>query len=89
MSETEKRGYRKVRVGVVVSDKMDKTAVVKVERRVRHPEFGKIVTKSKKYYVHDEKNELKVGDKVQIAETRPMSALKRWRISSVIERAVK
>lgn len=89
MSGTEKRGYRKVRVGVVVSDKMDKTAVVKVERRVRHPEFGKIVTRSKKYYVHDEKNELKVGDKVKIAETRPMSALKRWRISAVIERAVK
>lgn len=89
MSGTDKRGYRKVRVGVVVSDKMDKTAVVKVERRVRHPEFGKIVTRSKKYYVHDEKNELKVGDKVKIAETRPMSALKRWRISAVIERAVK
>ncbi|MBF0291343.1 MAG: 30S ribosomal protein S17 [Nitrospinae bacterium] len=89
MSETQERGYRKVRVGVVVSDKMDKTAVVKVERRVRHSEFGKIVTRSKRYYVHDEKNELKVGDKVKITETRPMSALKRWRISAVIARALK
>lgn len=89
MSETMKRGYRKVRVGVVVSDKMDKTAVVKVERRVPHPQFGKIVTRSSKFYVHDEKNELKVGDKVKITETRPMSALKRWRLSAVLERAVK
>lgn len=88
MSGTQERGYRKVRVGVVVSDKMDKTVVVKVERRVRHSEFGKIVTRSKRYYVHDEKNELKVGDKVKISETRPMSALKRWRISAVIERAL-
>jgi len=83
-----KRGYRKTRVGVVVSGKMDKTAVVKVERRVPHPEFKKMVARSKKYYVHDEKNELTAGDKVKIVETRPLSKLKRWRVAEIIEKSV-
>lgn len=79
-----KRGFRKTRIGLVVSDKMDKSAVVKVERRVPHPVFKKIVTKSKRYYVHDEKNEMKTGDRVKIVETRPMSKLKRWRLGEVL-----
>ncbi|MBI4665573.1 MAG: 30S ribosomal protein S17 [Nitrospinae bacterium] len=86
--EENKRGYRKVRVGVVVSDKMDKTAVVKVERRVAHPKFKKIVTMSSRYHVHDEKNELKIGDKVRIVETRPLSKNKRWRLGAILERSV-
>lgn len=86
MSNNE-RGYRKTRIGVVVSNKMDKTAVVKVERRVPHPIFKKIVTRSARYYVHDEANTLSVGDKVKIVETRPMSKLKRWRIGAVLEKS--
>lgn len=77
----------KVRVGVVVSDKMDKTAVVKVERRVSHPVFKKIITKSKRYAVHDERNEMRVGDTVRILESRPLSKRKRWRLGEVLERA--
>lgn len=82
----QERGYSKSRVGVVVSDKMEKSAVVKVERRVTHPVFKKIVTKSKRCYVHDENNELRVGDRVRIVETRPMSKLKRWRLAEVLEK---
>ena len=83
---TKKRGNPKTRVGVVVSDKMEKSAVVRVERRVPHPLFKKIVTRSKKYHVHDERNELRVGDRVKIVETRPLSKLKRWRLGEVIEK---
>ena len=83
----EERGRRKTRVGVVVSDKGDKTVVVKVERRFAHPLYGKQVTRSKKYHAHDEQNDYHVGDTVRITETRPLSKLKRWRVSELIERA--
>lgn len=75
---------RKTRVGVVISDKMDKTIVVEHVARVPHPRFKKIVKKSKKYYVHDEKGEAAVGDRVRIVETRPTSKLKRWALAEVI-----
>ena len=74
--------------GVVVSDKQDKTVVVRVERRFTHPVLKKTVRRSKKYYAHDEKNEYKVGDTVRITETRPLSKLKRWRVIGLVERAV-
>jgi len=80
------RGRRKVRVGVVVSDKGDKTVVVKVERRLAHPLYGKAVARSKKYHAHDEKNEYKVGDTVRITETRPLSKTKRWRVVGLLDR---
>ncbi|MEN3044705.1 MAG: 30S ribosomal protein S17 [Candidatus Hydrothermales bacterium] len=78
---------RKERIGVVVSDKMDKTVVVLVERRVRHPLYKKEIKKRKKFYAHDERNECKVGDKVRIIETRPLSKLKRWKVVEIIERS--
>ena len=81
------RGQRKTRVGTVVSDKMDKTVVVKVERRYAHPLYGKQVTRSKKYHAHDENNDYHIGDVVRISETRPLSKTKRWRVSELIERA--
>ena len=81
------RGRRKTRVGTVVSDKMDKTVVVKVERRLAHPLYGKQVTRSKKYHAHDENTEYHIGDVVRITETRPLSKQKRWRVSELIERA--
>lgn len=82
------RRQRKVRVGVVVSDKADKTIVVRVDRRLTHPLYGKSVAWSKKYHVHDEKNEYKVGDTVRIAETRPLSKTKRWRVIGLVDRPV-
>jgi small subunit ribosomal protein S17 len=82
------RGNRKERVGEVVSSKMAKTIVVRVERRFPHPQFKKIVTEYKKFYAHDEKSDAKVGDTVRIEETRPLSKLKRWRLVEVVERAV-
>ena len=72
---------------MVISSKMSKTAVVRVDRRVTHPLFKKIMTRSKRYYVHDEQNELREGDRVRITETRPLSKLKRWRLESVIAQA--
>ncbi|MGH1494080.1 MAG: 30S ribosomal protein S17 [Acidimicrobiales bacterium] len=78
---------RKVREGIVVSNKMDKTAVVEVVRRSRHPQYRKTVQQSKKYYTHDEENDLNEGDRVRIVETRPLSAKKRWRLLEVLERA--
>jgi len=81
------RGNRKERVGEVVSNKMAKTIVVRVERRFPHPQFKKIVTSYKKLYAHDEKAEAKIGDTVRIEETRPLSKLKRWRLVEVVERA--
>jgi len=78
------RGHRKERTGEVVSNKMAKTIVVRVERRFAHPRFRKVVTGYKKFYAHDEKGEAKVGDKVRIEETRPLSKLKRWRLVQVI-----
>ena len=79
-----KRALRKTRVGTVVSDKMNKTIVVEYIARVPHPKFKKIVKHSKKFYAHDEKGEAKVGDRVRITETRPLSKLKRWRMVEVI-----
>lgn len=79
------RGVRKQRTGFVVRRSMDKTAIVEVERRVRHPIYGKEQRKTSKFYVHDEKNETKVGDKVTIIETRPLSRLKRWRLVAVLD----
>ena len=83
-----KRGNRKERVGEVVSNKMTKTIVVKVERRFPHPRYKKIVTAFKKFYAHDEKSEAKIGDTVRIEETRPLSKLKCWRLVEVVEKAV-
>ncbi|SHK54287.1 small subunit ribosomal protein S17 [Caminicella sporogenes DSM 14501] len=80
------RGRRKVRVGRVVSDKMDKTVVVAVEDFVRHPLYGKAVKRTKKFKAHDENNECRIGDKVRIMETRPLSKEKRWRVTDIIER---
>jgi small subunit ribosomal protein S17 len=80
------RGSRKVRVGKVVSDKMDKTIVVAVERSTRHPLYGKIIRKTKKYKAHDEGNACRIGDKVRIMETRPLSRDKRWRLVEIVER---
>jgi small subunit ribosomal protein S17 len=82
-----KRGNRKERVGEVVSNKMTKTIIVKVERRFPHAQYKKIVTAYKKFYAHDEKNEAKVGDRVRIQETRPLSKTKCWRLVEVVERA--
>lgn len=81
------RANRKLRVGTVVSHKMDKTAVVAVERRVAHAMYGKQVARTKKYYAHDEENAAREGDVVRIAETRPLSKLKRWRIVEIVEKA--
>ena len=86
-NETKERGRRKSRVGTVVSDKMDKTVVVVVERRYAHPLYGKQVTRTKKYHAHDENNDFNVGDTVRIMETRPLSKLKRWRVVEALERA--
>lgn len=83
----KKRGQRKVRVGVVVSDRMDKTRVVLVERIVQHPQYKKYVRRRKKFYAHDANNETRTGDVVKIMETRPLSKLKRWRIIEIIRRA--
>ena len=80
------RGRRKVRVGVVTSDRMDKTVTVSVERRFAHPLYGKGVKRTKKYHAHDENNEYKVGDTVRITETRPLSKTKRWRVVELMDR---
>ncbi len=83
----EKRNLRKERTGVVVSDKMQKSISVLVSRKLKHPKYGKFVTKTKNYIAHDEENTCKVGDKVRIMETRPLSKLKNWRLVEIIERA--
>ncbi len=81
------RGTRKTRIGVVVSNKMTKTVVVKVERRVADRKYGKIVMKAEKYKAHDENQQCQIGDKVRMVETRPMSKDKRWRVAEVLEKA--
>lgn len=83
----EVRNLRKQKIGVVVSDKMDKTISVMVERRLMHPIYGKFVKRSKKFFAHDEENTCKIGDKVRIMETRPLSKNKCWRLVEVLERA--
>ena len=85
-NKVETRGNRKERVGEVISNKMAKTIVVRVERRFPHPQYRKIITAYTKFYAHDEKNEAKPGDRVRIQETRPLSKLKRWRLVEVVER---
>jgi small subunit ribosomal protein S17 len=84
---SEERNARKVREGVVVSNKMDKTAVIAVIERVRHPKYGKFMMRTKKLYAHDETNDVNIGDRVRLMETRPMSKNKRWRVTEVLERA--
>lgn len=84
---TQDRAVRKVREGTVVSNSMDKTAVIAVVDRVRHAKYNKFVLRTKKLYVHDETNDVNVGDKVRVMETRPLSKNKRWRITDVLERA--
>lgn len=86
-AESADRNVRKVREGTVVSDTMDKTAVVAVIERVRHPRYNKFVQRTKKLYVHDETNDANVGDKVRVMETRPLSKTKRWRVVEIVERA--
>ena len=84
---TEERNLRKTRVGMVVSDKMDKTVVVAIEDNVKHPVYGKIIKRTLKVHAHDEENVCGIGDTVEIMETRPLSKTKRWRIVEIIEKA--
>ena len=84
---SEQRGLRKTRVGVVVSDKMDKTIVVEIRTRVKHPLYGKIMNRTEKFKAHDENNEAYVGDIVSLMETRPLSKDKRWRVVEIVEKA--
>ena len=86
-TQATQRGTRKTRIGRVVSDKMQKTVVVAIERRVPHPVYGKMVTRTKKLKAHDEENTAKTGDLVRIAETKPLSKDKRWRLVEIVERA--
>ena len=86
-AETNERNNRKTREGLVVSNKMDKTAVVAVIERVRHPKYGKFMMRTTKLYVHDESNDVNIGDKVRVMETRPLSKNKRWRVVEILERA--
>ena len=83
---TIERNLRKIRVGVVSSNKMDKSIVVVIERKVKHPLYGKFVKKSTKFHAHDEKNECSIGDTVKIMETRPISKTKRWRLVEIVEK---
>jgi small subunit ribosomal protein S17 len=86
-TSAQARGYRKVREGLVVSDKMDKTIVVSVEDRVKHPLYGKVIRRTSKVKAHDENNTAGVGDRVRLMETRPLSATKRWRLVEILEKA--
>ena len=86
-SATSERARRKVREGIVVSDKMDKTVVVVVEERVKHPLYGKVMRRTSRLKAHDENNAAGIGDRVSIMETRPLSATKRWRVIEILERA--
>lgn len=83
----EERALRKERIGIVTSTKMDKSIVVSVERREKHPKYGKFIKKTQKFMAHDDKNECGVGDTVRIMETRPLSKLKRWRMVEILEKA--
>ena len=86
-TENQERGHRKERVGEVISNKMTKTIIVRVERRFPHPRYKKVVTGYSKFYAHDEKSEAKVGDRVRIQETRPLSKTKNWRLVEIVERS--
>jgi small subunit ribosomal protein S17 len=87
MQQEPMRDNRKLKQGVIVSNKMQKTVVVKVDRKFRHPQYDKVVVRSKKYYAHDESGLLQMGDVVSIMETRPLSKLKRWRVTEVVQKA--
>ena len=87
MSEAVERNLRKTRIGMVVSDKMDKTVVVAIQDNVKHPKYGKVIKRTVKFKAHDENNECNIGDKVEIMETRPLSKDKRWRLVRIIEKA--
>jgi len=84
MSET--RGNRKIKIGIVISDKMDKTVSVEIKRLVKHPKYGKYIKKFSKFKAHDENNEARIGDRVEIMETRPLSKTKNWRLVKILER---
>ena len=84
---TTERQLRKTRIGVVSSNKMEKTITVAVVRKLKHPKYGKFLKKTKKFHAHDEKNECNIGDTVKIMETRPLSATKRWRLVEIVEKA--
>jgi small subunit ribosomal protein S17 len=84
---TTQRQLRKTRIGVVSSNKMEKTITVSVVRKLKHPKYGKFLKKTKKFHAHDEKNECNIGDTVKIMETRPLSATKRWRLVEIVEKA--
>ncbi len=86
-ASTTRDNARKVREGIVVSNKMTQTIVVAINERVAHPKYGKTVQRTKKLYVHDETNDAKIGDRVRVIETRPLSKLKRWRLTDIVERA--
>jgi small subunit ribosomal protein S17 len=86
-TETTERANRKIREGIVSSNKMDRTIVVEVVERVRHPKYNKFVMRTKKLYAHDEANDANIGDKVRVMETRPLSKTKRWRVVEILERA--
>ncbi|MBS0624832.1 MAG: 30S ribosomal protein S17 [Verrucomicrobia bacterium] len=81
---TQARGKRKENIGVVISNKMDKTVIVKVTRKMKHPKYGKIIERYMKFYAHDDSNTAQIGQKVRIMETRPLSKLKRWRVVEVL-----
>jgi len=87
LTQSEQRSPRKVREGIVSSNKMDRTIVVEVIERVRHPKYNKFVMRTKKLYAHDEANDANVGDRVRVMETRPLSKTKRWRVVEILERA--
>ena len=87
MADITVRNNRKIREGLVVSNKMNKTVVIAIVERVRHPKYDKFITRTKKLYAHDEANDAKAGDKVRVEETRPLSKTKRWRVVEVLERA--
>ncbi len=87
MTEVLERNLRKTRIGIVTSNKMDKTITVAVERKIKHPIYGKFLKKTTKFHAHDEKNECSMGDVVEIMETRPLSKLKRWRLVTIVEKA--
>ena len=86
-TQSQQRAPRKVREGIVSSNKMDRTVVIEVVERVRHPKYNKFVMRTKKLYAHDETNDAQIGDRVRVMETRPMSKQKRWRLVEVLERA--
>jgi small subunit ribosomal protein S17 len=87
MSQSSQRNFRKVRVGTVISDAMDKSIVIRIDRQMKHPLYSKPVKTSSKLHAHDENNEAHVGDLVRVMETRPLSKMKRWRLAEIIERA--